>query len=494
MNNELIAEVSPKTKVECTILTEHDGTVAGSIQVDGEVTARVVIAGMICLAKQRTAFVNFTFDGVSQQAAWTSNTETLLALHERMRRELKAESDRKICVHPEVNERANGIFADGYTDRDGLPVEDVFAYRFRAAVYGAAARDWPKDKLAAWVRTFSTDAMLAIANAAANRYHSQLNHPWEGSVPDDLPEDSKLSYVELSHPDRGLVGRAMMCLSSGKIFNVLPMGGASADTIDEADEVVGQVSGQRAGIRFEGNGRFQVLRVERLKLFGGTTCYKATDGKEQQAMPQQDSTQSELAAEFARMATVAPTWTAAQQRESVIATFSFKWGMPKDEVIEEVDSFLKQHGQNVLGNRATTNVPVLFERDPQTGEATGTVKPFCSVKCRHESERKQVTGDPQTIRGTSSINDFGFDPQCEECGVDISPRPIAVAQVVTSAAQANLEMQKELINAIEHLQKEIRAHLKMNVKKHYSLMVADAQATKVIHKARAGLSPADANA
>lgn len=45
--------------------------------------------------------------------------------------------------------------------------------------------------------------------------------------------------------------------------------------------------------------------------------------------------------------------------------------------------------------------------------------------------------------------------------------------------------QQDLIDALENLQKEIRAHYKMNVKKDYSLMVADAQASKAIHNARA---------
>jgi hypothetical protein len=63
------------------------------------------------------------------------------------------------------NDRSRGIFADGYTDRDGLPVGDTFAYRLRAAIYGAAGRDWPKARLADWIRTLSSaemDAMIAV--------------------------------------------------------------------------------------------------------------------------------------------------------------------------------------------------------------------------------------------------------------------------------------------------------------------------------------------
>lgn len=44
------------------------------------------------------------------------------------------------------------------------------------------------------------------------------------------------------------------------------------------------------------------------------------------------------------------------------------------------------------------------------------------------------------------------------------------------------QSENELIYALEELQKQIRAHHKMNVKKDYSLMVADAYASTVINK------------
>lgn len=47
--------------------------------------------------------------------------------------------------------------------------------------------------------------------------------------------------------------------------------------------------------------------------------------------------------------------------------------------------------------------------------------------------------------------------------------------------------QKELLEALVELQKQIRAHHRMTVKKDYSLMVADAQATKVIMATRAAI-------
>jgi hypothetical protein len=41
----------------------------------------------------------------------------------------------------------------------------------------------------------------------------------------------------------------------------------------------------------------------------------------------------------------------------------------------------------------------------------------------------------------------------------------------------------ELTQALRDLQKELRSHVRMDVKKHYSLMVADVQASKAIDKA-----------
>ena len=41
----------------------------------------------------------------------------------------------------------------------------------------------------------------------------------------------------------------------------------------------------------------------------------------------------------------------------------------------------------------------------------------------------------------------------------------------------------DLLEALKELQKQIHAHMKMDVKKHFSLLVADAAASKVIHNA-----------
>ncbi|MEJ6002494.1 hypothetical protein [Paucibacter soli] len=50
----------------------------------------------------------------------------------------------------------------------------------------------------------------------------------------------------------------------------------------------------------------------------------------------------ELDAEFSRLEKVAPEWSLAVRRDSAIDTFAMKWGMPKDEVGEHVDSYLRQ--------------------------------------------------------------------------------------------------------------------------------------------------------
>lgn len=41
----------------------------------------------------------------------------------------------------------------------------------------------------------------------------------------------------------------------------------------------------------------------------------------------------------------------------------------------------------------------------------------------------------------------------------------------------------ELLAALRELQKQVRAHIKLDVKKHYSLMVADVVASKAIARA-----------
>lgn len=82
----------------------------------------------------------------------------------------------------------------------------------------------------------------------------------------------------------------------------------------------------------------------------------------------------------------------------------------------------------------------LFQIDPDTREATGTVVPFCSEKCRHEA--KSSLDFPDHTEGISDHGDFGFDPQCGQCGTEItSPATLSEVHNVPSveAAQAALK-------------------------------------------------------
>ena len=54
-----------------------------------------------------------------------------------------------------------------------------------------------------------------------------------------------------------------------------------------------------------------------------------------------------------------------------------------------------------------------------------------------------------------------------------------------------MNQQQELLDALVNLQKQIHAHYRMNVKKDFSLMLADAQASKAIHNARTANPVAD---
>lgn len=111
----------------------------------------------------------------------TGNGSHLIPVHRLTTAALKAVSEQgdlpvlldaaeKASVDPtelrfEFNDRRRGIFADGYTDRDGLPVGDTFAYRFKAMLYGRDARDWSKEQLSKLVSGYSSSEMDAIMNA-----------------------------------------------------------------------------------------------------------------------------------------------------------------------------------------------------------------------------------------------------------------------------------------------------------------------------------------
>lgn len=62
----------------------------------------------------------------------------------------------------DFNDRSNGIFIDGYKDRDGLPVADTFAYRLKAYLHGDDAAKWTKEQTAALVAKYSSIQMELI--------------------------------------------------------------------------------------------------------------------------------------------------------------------------------------------------------------------------------------------------------------------------------------------------------------------------------------------
>lgn len=60
------------------------------------------------------------------------------------------------------NERSNGIFANDFRDRDGLPVADTFGATMRAVLHGREARDWPLAQTAKLVAEYSSDQMARL--------------------------------------------------------------------------------------------------------------------------------------------------------------------------------------------------------------------------------------------------------------------------------------------------------------------------------------------
>lgn len=61
--------------------------------------------------------------------------------------------------------------------------------------------------------------------------------------------------------------------------------------------------------------------------------------------------------------------------------------------------------------------------------------------------------------------------------------------LITDTDRANLRLIAAaplMLQALEDLRKELRAHVKLDVRRNFSLMAADAQAGTAIHKARGG--------
>lgn len=73
------------------------------------------------------------------------------------------------------NIRANGIFADGFADRDGVPVGDTFVYQLRAKMVGTAGRNWSKSQNAELAASLSSAEMDAIMSPA-DHPHVQVEY------------------------------------------------------------------------------------------------------------------------------------------------------------------------------------------------------------------------------------------------------------------------------------------------------------------------------
>ena len=62
-------------------------------------------------------------------------------------------------------------------------------------------------------------------------------------------------------------------------------------------------------------------------------------------------------------------------------------------------------------------------------------------------------------------------------------RQPSIASLMVTAQIAELRREKaDLVRVLKDLRNELRIHIKFDVKKHYSLMVADAAAGTVLHK------------
>jgi hypothetical protein len=86
------------------------------------------------------------------------------------------------------NDRSNGIFADHYQDKNGVPVGDTFAYLLRARLYGVAGRDWPKEKLADFLRHYTSDQLAAINTVprVEEKEWAHLGDHWVYRATDDV--------------------------------------------------------------------------------------------------------------------------------------------------------------------------------------------------------------------------------------------------------------------------------------------------------------------
>lgn len=130
---------------------------------------------------------------------------------------------------------------------------------------------------------------------------------------------------------------------------------------------------------------------------------------------QENTNNTEIEAEYCRLRSVAPRWTPAVLRDSVIDTFALKWGMAKDEVAEIVDSYIASSqrkmvystteptwmlGASLVENTfealeaASGDAPYILERDDLDEAAAWVIAdvPIGVIKianCRESSDERQ---------------------------------------------------------------------------------------------------------
>lgn len=67
------------------------------------------------------------------------------------------------------NIRADGIFAEGFRDRDGAPIRDTFVAQLRAKMIGAAGLNWSKSQ--------NAELAASLSSAEMNAIMSDVDHP-----------------------------------------------------------------------------------------------------------------------------------------------------------------------------------------------------------------------------------------------------------------------------------------------------------------------------
>lgn len=92
--------------IACVIRME-DGPEGGQpsrLEIAGDLSPRGAIEEAIKVAKERRALVDFAIDGIEQQVSWTSDADTILALHERQRHHRMMCKAPAGCSTPEVKQ------------------------------------------------------------------------------------------------------------------------------------------------------------------------------------------------------------------------------------------------------------------------------------------------------------------------------------------------------------------------------------------------------